>query len=567
MLGIAFYAAGTGYYFPFRHEHDSTHFGDINLPIEWLADLEPLFSDESKTWIFHNFPFDGNIMEKEGLVIKGRIHDILPRAHLVNENLYSYKLDALGLHYLNERKVDIRKLLLPHYGRWEAIPPLAMGKYAVQDTKLTHDLDFVIGPLLEKEELTQLWDNEDEAYCRTLAKVIDAGILIDRSFANSLEQQANNRLQEIQHTLGFDPGKPGILAHNLHGRPEENGLGLPVLQGYGKRKSKEFPQGLPNMDVVALSMVRLENIPDQAKQVIDLVLEYRSTQKAASTYYGPIQRKASLRTNLVHPDLKQHGTKTGRLSGDMQQIPRDVEKYPVKKIFKSPIDWELWEFDYNQIELRFAVVYSRCELLGRAFFDGTDIHKQTAELIGAYALLNDPFKARQIGKTSNYLLGYGGGPEKLQYTIFKDTGIVTSIGDCTTWHRGFNEGMPEFKLKSYEVQRIAEQRGYIKLWNGRRCRFPYTRDCWLAWNRLIQGGAGQVVKHTMNRLNAAEWFVGKMVLQVHDSLWIYLPSEHVETQKKLIIDLMEWPTADLEFPFPVDAKRLDNDNRLETVSS
>jgi DNA polymerase I-like protein with 3'-5' exonuclease and polymerase domains len=76
---------------------------------------------------------------------------------------------------------------------------------------------------------------------------------------------------------------------------------------------------------------------------------------------------------------------------------------------------------------------------------------------------------------------------------------------------------------------------------------------------LIQGGAGQIMKHTMLKLRNDASFYVKMVNQVHDSLWIYLPTDQRDKMSKEIIEIMEWPTADLKFPFPVEAKQLDKD--------
>lgn len=558
MLGVAFYSGGTGFYFPFYHRHDASMFGDRNLPEEWLSELQSLFDDEDKIWVFHNAQFDLNILEKHGLIVKGVAEDTMIMAHLANENYKGYRpysLDSLCKRLMGVEKDDIRKKVLPHFDSWEAIPPIAMGKYAVTDVKLTYDLYHVVKAQLEKEGLTQLWESEDRQFVRVLARVIAQGILLDQALADQLSQRARNRLQEIQHTLGFAPSKKAELCHSLHGLPESGGLGLPALEGLSKVKNAEFPQGLPKANTEALSRLRLESIPDQAKQVIDLTLEYRTLQKAASTYYEGLLRRTSKKTGLVHPALKQHGTKTGRLSGDMQQVPRDRKKYPVKDLFISPPGWELWEFDYSQVELRLAVVYAQCESLGRAYINGDDIHEKTGRLIGAYDHL-DPVEARQIGKTSNFLLGYLGGALRLQATIFKDTGMVVSLEFCEEVHRNYHLAYPEFKKKGYEVIAFAEKNGYIKLWNGRKVRFPYKSECFGAWNNLIQGGAGQIMKHSMMKLHGKY----KMVNQVHDSLWIYLPTDEVEEQKKNIIEIMEWPTQDLGFPFPVDAKRLDYAN-------
>ncbi len=574
LMGISVYSGGTGFYIPTGHLHDESMFGDKNLPTgEVVSALSPVFQRNDKLWVMHNAPFDMNVLqyakiapgsnERVGLPkFAGRISDTMIKAHLINENYYSYSLDNLGRVHLGDTKEDWIKKLEKIFGEWELIPPLAMGKYAVQDAKLTYDLERILDPQLAKDtELMQLWLNEDEEYVRILSEVIQAGILIDRTLCEERAHKVRNRMREIERTLGFCPTKPAELAHSLFGLREEGGCSVPVTQGYSKRKSKEFSLGIPNMGEYALSRYRLENPSDQAVQVIDLAIEYRKAQKQASTWYEPFLTLASKDTDLLHPGLKQHGTKTGRLSCEkpnMQQIPRDRKKAPVKDIFRAPSGMELWEFDYSQVELRLAVVYARVASLAETYINQGDVHKLTAELIGAYeALPDDPELARYIGKTTNFLLIYWGGPDKLQWTIFNDTKIVVSLDQCRYWHREFHANYPEFRSKALEVQSAMEHQGFIRLWNGRKRRIKNRDETYNAWNSLIQGGAGQIMKRSMIDLSHRTDFIGQMVNQVHDSLWIYLPVGEVEEQQKLITSVMEWPSIAFGLPFPVDMKRID----------
>src|SRR5690606_14228062 len=152
------------------------------------------------------------------------------------------------------------------------------------------------------------------------------------------------------------------------------------------------------------------------------------------------------------------------------QIPRDRKKAPVKDIFRAPEGYELWEADYSQMELRFGVVYAPIEAIRRIYFEGGDVHHQTATLIGAYDLIEDPDRARQIGKKSKFLFWYEGGAEKFQWSVFKEEKIVLPLDFCVKFHKQFHNAYPELKQTSRKVEAAMAHNGFIKLWNGRKRR-------------------------------------------------------------------------------------------------
>lgn len=84
----------------------------------------------------------------------------------------------------------------------------------------------------------------------------------------------------------------------------------------------------------------------------------------------------------------------------------------------------------------------------------------------------------------------------------------------------FDHGVPYVQALAKACERRAETMGYIITAGGRRCRFPALgrgRYDWTykAMNRLIQGSAGDQMKHAMVAMDAAGV---RIQLQVHDEV-------------------------------------------------
>lgn len=575
MIGVGFYCGikgrephTIGFYLPFRHDHDPALFDSVsNLPIEWIRELAPVLEREDVAWIFHNAAFDLNILQNEKLEVPGEIRDTQVIAHLLDENHFSYELDSLARIYLGERKLNPSlKILEKNLDGWDKIPPDAMGRYCEVDCELTYDLHNYLWPkLVEDEELYQLWTDDlgSRTYVKTLASTMRPGVVLDVKEAERLSHESLERMHVIRQSLGFDPAKASQIAHTLHGSLESGGLGItPVtLSKYkpalGKRGTAEFPNGLPSTDSDHLEYYALKN--PAARSIVEQVLEFRRLQKAESTWYtgfralvGPDRR--------LHPGLKQHGTVTGRLSSskpNMQQIPRNVEKTPVKKLFLAPAGYELWEFDYSQLELRLATVYAGQENMKDAYREGADVHHITAEGLGLFSQSNlDYDTARYVGKTSNFLLIYLGSGERLQATLWTEGRLLLPISDCEEWKENFHSLYPNFSATARQATYAATTKGFVRMWNGRRRRFPDRSGAGSAFNSLIQGGAGQIVMTSMNMIAAEKFEKIQMVNQVHDSIWFYIKKSVSEPARERIAELMEWPTKEFGIPFPVEGKCL-----------
>lgn len=543
-----------GYYFPYRHDLELTRLNNLSE----ISGLQQLFDRPEITWVYHNAKFDMRIFRQEGFKPSENFYDTMLMSHMHNENYFSHALKWLAVQIIHpnsnaeaEMIKKVRKSI-----PWEQIPIEVMAKYACKDAELTYYLYQYFLPKLKLQELDHLWDKERQ-FSLLLGTIENLGIGIDLDNAHRFALEAQTRMQEILDHLGFDPAKPSQLAHRLYGDKSSGGLGL-VPVTYSKRPSKEFVRGIPIMDRPNLST---HNHPE-----VSLVLEYRSLQKALSTWFLGFAEKADTHSRL-HPTYKQHGTVTTRLScsePNMQQLPRrkdeeeeeGITNAKVKAMLRPAEGYELWEFDVSQAEFRLAAIYGQEQEILHAYRIGDkDFHQITADKLGIPRTAYDGTKRE--GKTLNFSMLYGAGPKKLAEMLL--------IGETEAYslHREFWEEYPSLREAVANATMAAQSRGWVRLWTGRKRHFQNKNEAHKAFNSIIQGGVAEIIKESMLRVDR-RGFSSRMIAQVHDSLWFEIPKElegrptvmSVEEHALLIKAEMEWPKDEFDIPFPVDMKRL-----------
>jgi len=537
LLGVSTYGKlqsgqAANFYFPFRHGNTN------NLPVAYLSKLATGLKGPNQL-LFHNAKFDLNILRRDKIVLEQPFYDTMIMSHLLQVN-GTHALKELAKLYGIDKNADHEKKLMAvaqkQYKRWDQIPASVMEPYACKDTKLTYNLFHVLKKLLEKSDLWKLWE-EEELYCRALATLEYSGMQFDIPAANKLDDESYARMQEIKDTLKFDPAKSIDLARVLF---EE--LGFEPTYASKKKKytpTKSFPNGQPDMDEAALSKYK--------HPIVDLVIEYRGLQKARSTWYVGLPEFCDDNCR-IHTHFNQIGTVTTRLTSsqpNLQQLPRNLEETPVRKLFCAEPDHYLYEFDYSQIEYRLAAVYAKEERILEAYSTGADFHELTSNMLGI---------TRQDGKMTNFLLLYLGGPERLASELGLTFNAAKDFKN--RYHRLYSK----LYSKAHEVNYKAEKQGYINLWTGHRTEFQVFYEAKKAWNRLIQGGAHQIMKYGIINVYNSKG-PSKMVSTVHDSLLVQIPKRHLADEIERIKFCLEWASRDERFriPFPVDVKLLAKD--------
>jgi DNA polymerase-1 len=317
-------------------------------------------------------------------------------------------------------------------------------------------------------------------------------------------------------------------------------LKLPVL--------KHEKTGNPTFNKAAmLEYEHLLNISAQDSTLARKVLEWRGWEKAVTSYYRPYQHKVSS-DGRIRCNYKLHGTKTGRWSSadpNLQQIPKVTDKPwngSLKSCFIPETGYELWEFDYSQLELRLATAFAKIPSLLEIFADPTrDIFTEMSQQLEM---------TRPDTKTLVYAIQYGAGATHLS-KVFR-----VSFAVAKERVENFYRAYPQFRILSQQASSIALRNGKLKLWSGRYRHFTSpSKEAHKAFNSFIQGGAADVVERQMVRLDAEGLNNEecRLLLQIHDSVVFEIKSDAVERYKPRIIQILEDVRPDFGVVFRVDA--------------
>jgi len=529
-ISVAYYLGNLGImsaYFPIRHEGEND-----NLDLSILHRLRPIL--ESKPLIFHNIKFDLQSLATVDIkpTQSQRLFCTQQIAHMVNEEWFSKKLDSLSKNLLGDSKAKDEVEKWTHAFGWKTIPASLMDEYARHDAELTLRLFAeILWAEAKAQELDTLWDTELTYIC-LLDRIERRGIRVDQEFVKTKIAVGTTRMQDVEDELGFTP-TPTNLSKLFF---EE--LKLPILS--------LTPGGKPCLDKKNMEQYDeiLSHLDDKRAR---LVLEYRGWQKAVSALYKPALELLSP-DGRIRPNFKPHGTKTGRLSCEtpnLQQIPRqssNVWNGDAKRSFIASEGYKLLEFDYSQLEFRLAAAYGNVELLLDIFAKGEDPFLPTAiEVFGGPEF-------RQSAKTLTYSTLYGAGQRRISFALGIDESRASDVISK------FRELYPGIYAASSKATQLAGSRGYVRYWTGRRRHFPNAEVSYKAFNSIIQGGAAELVKHAMLRVDEQICDEDcRIVLTVHDSIVIEVREDRaesiIEPVKKLMSDFPQFGVK-----FDVDCK-------------
>lgn len=506
-----------------------------NLPVEYWTKLLRLVAQ--KTPIYHNSIFDLQSMkvlarqadrDESAFLPEGLFFDTMKLAHMHDENYGKtedgYSLDGCCKRYLGyygkKKSMEFEAMLF--LVGWNGLSYGNIKEYAREDALITLRLLFAILKALRDEpKVSEAWKKIEAPNLLVLNSMRQLGVRVNLDTARHMEQTGMAIMSQIEKDLGRK------------------------LSGTGSRKSMEdlfwgelnLPKilnpktGKPTLDKDA--MERYEIILErQNNPVAQKILEFRGWQKSVTAFYRPYQELVDS-DGRIRTNFKPHGTVTGRFSSskpNLQQIPKESKKAwngRVKECFEAADGYELWEFDYSQLEFRLSASYSREPKLLDVFNDDSrDIFNEMSADLGL---------PRQDCKTLTYSIQYGAGAQRIMdvfgYSQTEARNLINS------WYDNY----PGIRRVSDQAKSMASRTGKVELWSGRYRHFKFPKsEARKAFNSAIQGGAADLVKMTMNNI-AREMPELRMVLQVHDALWFEIPKGEVNHYVPQIKHVMEHP--------------------------
>jgi len=492
--------------------------------------------------IMHNAQYDLGWIKAEGFEVNGRIIDTMVVASLLDENRFSYSLNALCYDHLNKTKSE--KALVeaarefgidPKAEMWK-MPAMYVGPYAQADAELTLELWSYFSVQLGKEELWPIANLElDLLPC--LVDMTMRGVRVDLDKVERVRDGLLKREKEahaqIKHIAGSDVEI--WAAQSLAKAFDSVGIVYPKTEKGAPSFTKAFLQ---------------ENEHPLAK----LVVEARNLNKTSGTFINSIMKHCHS-DGRIHAHINQirsddGGTVSGRFSmsnPNLQQIPaRDPELGPLIRSLFLPEEGDQWAaIDFSQQEPRilthYAHVYGKMRNLpleGAAEFveaynndPSTDFHTMVAEMA------NIP---RKQAKTINLGMMYGMGVNKLSDQL------DISVEEAKAIVKQYHTRVPFVKgLMNGVTNRLNDKSsgGSLRSILGRKCRFdlwepdtfemnkalPYKEAIdtygattrlkraytYKALNRLIQASAADMTKKAMVDI----YKTGRLpMIQIHDEI-------------------------------------------------
>lgn len=506
--------------------------GTENVPSEVATSILTAVS-KLRVFLF-NAQYDVRVINYLGIKLTDFV--CLQRlSHLDDENyLGARNLDGMVAKYCKgvepKKMTDELSKFIETFG-WGNLSFEQINEYATHDAYITYRLaEEVVNSLAKKNEATEVfnyWRNIEKDTFDTLYNMKTRGVLVDLEVCQNYVDFGKAEIERIKSELGFDPG----VKKNME-RVFWDELQLPVIKMKRKNGTESPTFNKDAMERYELMLEARSNKDDS--ELASKVLAFRGWQKAISSYYQKY-------IDLVFPDGKVrpsylvHGTVSGRFAcvePNLQQLPKEsTGKKPWVDTLKQDVffareGYELWEFDYSQLEFRLGAHYAKEPKLLEAFNDDErDVFTEMSVMLGM---------PRQDCKTLTYSINYGAGAQRIM------DAFNVNRKKATDHIQNFYETYPNLRRVNMIAKQQAERNLKIQLWSGRFRHFQFKEQGFKAFNSFIQGGAADVVKLAMNRINK-EMPEVEMLLQVHDSIIFELPVARIEEYKVQIMDIMANP--------------------------
>lgn len=478
----------------------------FKLPALDNALLRRVLSESQPTKVFHHAKFDLKMLLHHFGLEVGGVFDTLLASQLINagRGQESHGLAAVAERFLG---VGLDKTL--QASNWAGELTAAQYEYAAKDAQLLLPLREKVQERLNDLKLKEAAKLEFECVLPLAAMEI-AGIYLDadcwRGLAAGVEKEHERLSLELKRELAA-----GIPQMTLFGEPEIN-LDSPA----------QITETLGRMGI-KVSGTHSAQLRPLAKDhpAIAKLLEYRSAQKALTSYGLAMLDHIHPVTGRVHADFRQIGATGGRMScsdPNVQNIPHASE---YRACFRAPAGRKLIISDYSQIELRILADWSQDVALMKALQSGEDLHCVTASQMFGVPLDQVSKEQRAAAKQLNYGIMYGLGAQGLAARI--DCSAQEAEKLIRKYFAAYS-GVAAW-LREAADRAVRERENRTR--SGRLVYFTFDANDpsqvaamqRFGKNVPIQGSSADIIKHAMALLHdAIKPFDAKIVNCVHDEI-------------------------------------------------
>jgi DNA polymerase I len=570
-------APGRACYVPLAHRKSGAEldFGGEEISqlavSEALKLLKPLLEDAAILKIGQNLKFDFNVLARHGIRIAA-LDDTMLMSYALDAGKGSHGMDELAMRHLGHACISFEAVMAHAPGKKKSertfaqVPLPKATEYAAEDADVTLRLWMALKARLVTERVVTVYETLERPLLPVIADMERAGIKVDAAILSRLSStfaQGVARLEEeVNRLVGhkFNLGSPRQLGELLFDRLQ--------LPGGKRTKSGQWETRAGLLDDLAAN----EELPEDARRLINTMLEWRQLTKLRSTYTDALPGYVNAETGRIHTCYALGATTTGRLASsepNLQNIPiRTKEGREIRTAFIAERGMKLVSADYSQIELRVLAHIADIPQLRQAFDEGLDIHAMTASEMFNVPVKDMPPEVRRRAKAINFGIIYG----------ISAFGLANQLGisreDAGAYIQTYFQRFPGIRDYMEATKKRAHEQGFVETVFGRRIHYPEinTKNPSMrgfleraAINAPIQGSAADIIRRAMVRMPGALEHAGlksaRMLLQVHDELVFEVKEAEVAKTLKTVRKVMEGaalPAVALKVPIHVDAKAADN---------
>lgn len=441
--------------------------------------------------------------------------------------------------------------------RYDLIPWRVIGPYARSDAELLY--------LLYERQQQELTDQlrirveEELALMRVLYRMERRGVPFLKKECLDELAKLDGMIRDAAAAVPFHgangkPTAPSAVKY-FFGAPKDGGLGMLPYS------DKMTDGGRPQVDEESVARLVKAGAPGASE-----FAAYQELQSARSKWYAafPALAGPDCRLRTTH---RQGRVVSGRLSVERwqaQALPHDYQipagLKPIRDfIGDDGTEFEDWEADASQAEIRVATYVAREKNMLRALRAGIDSHDAACKLmfyphlpVADARLDADWERLRQVAKRCNLGILYGIGARGLKIQIAKFTGNDYPVDQCREWISDYKSAFPGFARALYRFADQAATSRYVRLCTGKVRKFADYEPVHKAFNQRVQGDVSEAMRIAMVRFDRE--YPDLLYLQIHDSLVARVPLDRVKEVTEAMPEIIVSTFSRLFFPVPFKAE-------------
>jgi DNA polymerase I-like protein with 3'-5' exonuclease and polymerase domains len=488
---------------------------------ETLEPLRRLLEAQRPIKIAHNAKFDAKFIKHNLGVDLGGLFDTLLASQLVGAGDIEERhgLEAVSVRYLSEAVDKTERL-----SNWDFELSEAQLEYAARDAAVLLPLREKLIERLKSESLVKVAQLEFECVM-TVVDIELAGFFMHKDRwleqLGIVEKRREELAEQLQSILAVESSQG-----TLFGGPQREDINLDSHQ--------QLTQALNRLGIPVPDSTRNWKMQPLAAQypVIATLLEYRTVQKALTSYGENMIELINPVTKRLHADFRQIGAPTGRFActnPNIQQVPHAVE---YRRCFSGyPENRKLVIADYSQIELRILAEFSGDQGFIQAFNSGADLHRVTASQVFNVGVDQVTKEQRDFAKRLNFGVVYGIGAQRF--------GLMTGLSQTEAENMLRRYFSSYRQLDSYlrEAANRAVNDRQARTASGRLVRFRYDENDRQqismtqrnGKNTPIQGTSADILKRALKLLkDELKDSSARIVNIIHDEVVVEADADEAE---------------------------------------